>query len=429
MNFNMWTEIVGQVVSVLNYALAVLFFLAYLYQLVYIVIGLIRRKPKYKEAQNNHRIAVVISARNEENVLPQLIDSIKKQDYPQELVDVLVIADNCTDTTAQVAREMGAYVFERDNLELIGKGYALDDLFAHLMDSGKIDDYEAYLVLDADNLLTSCYISEMNKVFDNGYGILTSYRNSKNFLQNWITAGYGLWFLREARYLNNPRAQLGTSCIVSGTGFMFSREVIKKYGGWKFHLLTEDIEFSTQYVLDGGKIGYAADAMLYDEQPTTFGKAWSQRTRWAKGFYQVCTKHGKGLLKGIFGNFSCYDLLMNIMPAMLISMGMVAVNLLSLVIGACSGTLGLLYAGLWGLVGTVGYFYCFLFVVGLITLITEWDAIIGSSAKKILYAFTFPLFMFTYFPIAIYALFKKTIVWKPIEHIDNSSIDDLNAKK
>lgn len=423
----MWVDIVRTVVSVLNYALAVLFFLAYFYQLVYIVVGLIRKKPKYRDAQKNHRIAVVVSARNEEKVLPQLIDSIHKQDYPQELIDVLVIADNCTDSTAQKARDMGAYVYERNNLELIGKGYALDDLFAELMSNGKVDDYDAYLVLDADNLLTSNYISEMNKVFDNGYGILTSYRNSKNFLQNWITAGYGLWFLREARYLNNPRAQLGTSCIVSGTGFMFSREVVKKYDGWKFHLLTEDIEFSTRYALDGGKIGYAADAMLYDEQPTTFKKAWTQRTRWAKGFYQVVGKHGKGLFKGLFGNFSCYDMLMNITPAMLISMGMVIVNLISVILGACTASSRLLEVGLWGFVGTVVYFYCFLFVVGLITMITEWKVVKGSAFKKVFYLFTFPLFMFTYFPIAIYALFKKTIVWKPIEHIDGSTIDDMNA--
>ncbi|MBR5774563.1 MAG: glycosyltransferase family 2 protein [Clostridia bacterium] len=421
----MWVDIVREVVTVLNYVLAALFFLAYLYQLIYIIVGLVNKKPKYNPAQKNHRIAVVISARNEEKVLPQLIDSIHKQNYPQELIDIMVIADNCTDSTPQLARDMGAYVYERHNDKLIGKGYALDELFAHLMENGKVDDYDAYLVLDADNLLMPNYISEMNRVFDNGYGILTSYRNSKNFLQNWITAGYGLWFLREARYLNNPRHQLGTSCIVSGTGFMFGTEVIKKYGGWKFHLLTEDIEFSTNYVLDGGKIGYAADAMFYDEQPTTFSKAWNQRTRWAKGFYQVVGKYGKGLFKGMFGNFSCYDVMMNITPAMLISIGMVLVNLIAFILGACTGSFELLKAALMGIAGTVVYFYCFLFVVGLITMITEWDVIKGSKGRKIWCVFTFPIFMFTYFPIAVYALFKKEVVWKPIEHIDGKSIDDM----
>ena len=323
---------------------------------------------------------------------------------------------------------MGAVVYERFNQELVGKGYALDYMFSDLIDSGRVDYYDAYLVLDADNLLTSQYVREMNKVFENGYGILTSYRNSKNFLDNWITAGYGLWFLREARFLNNPRAQLGNSCIVSGTGFMFSKEVIKKYGGWKFHLLTEDIEFSTQYVLDGGKIGYAADAVFYDEQPTTFGQAWKQRVRWAKGFYQVFGKHGGSLIKGIFKNFSCYDMLMNITPAMLISMGMVFVNLVAVILGACAGVLGLIYAGLIGLAGSIGYFYVFLFVVGAITLVAEWKMISGSAFRKILFMFTFPLFMFTYFPIAIYALVKKNVVWSPIVHNKSVSIDEVDKK-
>lgn len=421
----MWYDVVRKVLDILNFTLGALFFLAYLYQLIYIIIGLVRKKPNYKEATKNHRIAAVISARNEKDVLPHLIDSIRRQDYPQELLDIIVIADNCTDSTAQIARDLGAIVYERSNKELVGKGYALDYMFNDMIESGGIDNYDAYLILDADNLLTSQYVKEMNKVFDNGYEIMTSYRNSKNFLKNWITAGYGLWFLREARYLNNPRMQLGNSCIVSGTGFMVSTKVIKKYGGWKFHLLTEDIEFSTQYVLDGGKIGYAADAMLYDEQPETFSQAWKQRTRWAKGFYQVFGKHGSGLIKGIFKNFSCYDMLMNITPAMLISMGMVLVNAIAIILGGCTGVSELALAGLVGLAGGVGYFYIFLFIVGAITFITEWKVIDGGAFRKIVFMFTFPIFMFTYFPIAIYALFKKKVVWAPIIHNNAISIDKL----
>ena len=88
------------------------------------------------------------------------------------------------------------------------------------------------------------YISEMNKLFDNGYKVITSYRNSKNFNSNWISAGYALWFLRESKYLNNARMILNTSCAISGTGFLVSDEIIKRNNGWKYHLLTEDLEFS-----------------------------------------------------------------------------------------------------------------------------------------------------------------------------------------
>ena len=81
--------------------------------------------------------------------------------------------------------------------------------------------------------------------------------------------------------------------------------------GWKFHLLTEDIEFSVHHILQGRKIGFCADAVLYDEQPVTFRQSWRQRLRWARGFLQVFRKYGFGLVKGIGkGHFSCYDMSM-----------------------------------------------------------------------------------------------------------------------
>jgi cellulose synthase/poly-beta-1,6-N-acetylglucosamine synthase-like glycosyltransferase len=140
----------------------------------------------------------------------------------------------------------------------------------------------------------------MNKVFSDGYDIITSYRNSKNYDSNWISAGYSLWFLRESKYLNYSRMLLDTSCAISGTGFCVSRSVIEKDGGWKYYLLTEDIEFTIDHVLKGYKIGFAPNAVLYDEQPTTFSQSWLQRLRWSKGFLQVWMKYGGRLIKGIF---------------------------------------------------------------------------------------------------------------------------------
>ena len=130
--------------------------------------------------------------------------------------------------------------------------------------------YDAYLVFDADNLVAPDYIQEINKTFSTGYDIVTSYRNTKNYGDNWISAGYGLWFLREAQYLNRPRASIGASCGVSGTGFLFSARILQKCGGWHFFSLTEDIEFTAHNIVNGEKIGYCPSAVFYDEQPTGF---------------------------------------------------------------------------------------------------------------------------------------------------------------
>ena len=114
-----------------NFVISILFTICYFYQFVYVLIGLIKRPPELI-AKKQHRFAVVISARNEGNMVGNLIDSIHGQNYPSELIDVFVVADNCTDDTAKVSKEHGAYVYERFNTELVGKGYALDWLFKRI---------------------------------------------------------------------------------------------------------------------------------------------------------------------------------------------------------------------------------------------------------------------------------------------------------
>ena len=416
-------EIAMKAIIFLNCVISIVFTLCYAYQFFYIFVGLLKKPTEYTAAKQ-HRFAVVVSARNESSVIGNLIRSIREQRYPSELVDIFVIADNCTDNTAEIAREAGAIVYERFNKEQVGKGYALDWMFNIIRTDYAEKAYEAYIIFDADNILDPNYIAEMNKVFDNGYRIITSYRNSKNYDGNWITAGYSLWFLREAKYLNNARMQLGTSCAISGTGFLVSAEVIKDNNGWIHHLLTEDIEFTIDSVIKGEKIGYCANAVLYDEQPTQFRQSYTQRLRWAKGFYQVFANYGSKLFKGIFkGNFACFDMLMTIMPAMLLTLLSIAINIVAIPVGIITHSPELPVL-IKTLLQTIGNFYCMFLLLGAITTITEWGQIHCSKVKRVLYLFTFPIFMLTYVPIAIVALFKK-VEWKPITHTVSKSLSEI----
>ena len=237
-----------------NLLLFIFFTLFYSYQLVYVFVSLLGKK-KELSAKLNHKYAILIAARNERTVIAQLIESIRLQKYPPELYDIYVIADNCTDDTASIASLSGACVFERFDPSLVGKGYALNFGFKKLVEKGVFESYDGFFVFDADNLLDENYIAEMNKVFDSGYRIVTSYRNSKNYDTNWISAGSSLWFLREAKYINGARMRLGVSSAVSGTGFLVSREIIEKSHGWRYYLLTEDIEFSIDSVIKNETIG------------------------------------------------------------------------------------------------------------------------------------------------------------------------------
>lgn len=410
---------------IVNLVVAVLFTLCYIYQFVYLFIALIK-EPKRYETEKRNRFAIIISARNERDVIHHLIDSIKKQNYPAELIDTFVCADNCTDDTADRAREAGAYVYERFSTEKVGKGHALNYLFHKIFEDFGKEYYDGYLILDADNLLNENYMKEMNRVFSAGHRVITSYRNSKNYGTNWISSGYALWFLREAVYLNNPRMILGTSCAVSGTGFMIHRDIVNENDGWKYFLLTEDIEFSVDSIIKGEKIAYAAGAMLYDEQPETFSQSWRQRLRWAKGYLQVFMNYGGKLMKSIGGKggFSAFDMTMTTMPAIFLSIASFIYNVITLIIALAKDDP---YTNLfWGALAMTGAtMYLMYFAIGVITCVTEWKKIYTTPAKKIKSLFTFPIFMFTYFPISVAAIFKK-VEWKQIKHSVSVSISDMN---
>ena len=410
-----------EIVPYINYIFAVIFILCVGYQFIYIFVPFMKGGRKLKTKKMYH-YAVLIPARNEEKVIPHLIASIKGQTYPSDMIDIFVIADNCTDNTAQVARDAGAIVFPRHNTEQVGKGYALDYGFSVIRSQYADKGYEAYFVFDADNVLDVNYFREMNKTFDAGAKASTSYRNSKNYGSNWISAGYAVWFLREAKFLNQARLTLNTSCAISGTGFFIAADVIEKAGGWKWHLLTEDIEFSASSILQGVRIAYTPTAILYDEQPITFRDSWNQRFRWAKGFYQVFGKYGWRLVKGIFTNpkghrFACYDMLMTIAPGMLLTIVSVLFNAIIIAMAAA----GLMSTGVMVASSISSICFClmnyviFMFMFGVLTTFVEWDSIRSTTGKKVLYMFTFPLFMLTYIPIALVALVKKCS-WKPITH-------------
>ncbi len=401
-----------------------LFFACYVYQFVYIPIAWLPRKKETLHAPM-HRFAVLIAARNEEAVIGKLIDSIKAQSYPGRLVKIFVAADNCTDATAEAARSHGAEVYERYDMTRRGKGYALDFLLREIKLRGH-GRFDGYIVLDADNVLDRDFILHMNETFSAGHDIVTCYRSSKNYGDNWISAGYALWFLRESRYLNSARARLGSSCGVSGTGFLFSQAVLDAQGGgWPFHLLTEDIEFTIDNVTRGMKVGYCPDAIAYDEQPISFRQSWAQRLRWSRGYLQVFKKYGRALISGIFsGSFSCYDMAMSIMPAAVLTG-------LSIVVNLGAALVNVLYYHEWGVLGvsalqTLVNLYLTLFIIGAITTATEWKSIHCEPAKKIFYVFTFPLFMLSYVPIVIHSLFV-TPEWMHIDHTRTLDVQQICA--
>ncbi len=412
----------------LNFIVGFILFLCYSYQIFYTIVPFSIKERKHKQPIKKSKIAILIAARNEEKVISELLNSINEQDYDKECLQTVVIADNCTDSTAQIARSKGAIVFERFNKEKIGKGYALDFAIDNLRKNGDLERIDGIIVLDADNLLTTNYVTEMSKTFSDGYEVFTSYRNSKNYGDNWISAGYGLWYIRESKFLHYARMLLNSSCAISGTGFFVSKKILDKFNGWKFYLLTEDIEFSIFSIINGIKIGCCINAELFDEQPITFEQSYKQRLRWSKGFFQVWQKHGKELIKGIFKHrkFAFFDMTMNIMPAFILTVVLLFTSISSIIFGIFG--LGDPSPVVESLLGYIAFTYSVMFIMGLITIISEWNKIHTSTGRKIGYLFLFPIFMYTYIPISVIALFKR-VAWEPIHHTRSRSIDEVTKQK
>lgn len=386
------------------------------YQLGYTLLSLVKT-PRWKPGAGTNRYAVLICARNEAAVLPKLLESLRAQDYPGVL-DLYVAADNCTDDTARLARKGGATVFERHDLVHVGKGYALNFLLHRIWAEGK--HYDGYLLFDADNLARPDFVRRLDGVFGPECPVVAGYRNTKNY-RGWVAAGQGLCFIREVRFLNCPRTLLGFSGNVTGTGFLVSEEILHTAGGWPWHCLCEDLEFSTVQMIAGRRIAYCPQAEYFDEQPATLSQSVRQRLRWCKGFLQVMASRGAGLGRAALrGSWSCADLLISrIAPVLfnLLALGFAAVG------AALAGGPVLVLAAL-GRILACGYLS--MLVMAALTTCTEWKRIQAPAVWKLAGIFTFPLYMATYLPIALVACVRR-VEWTPVAHTRAVSLNQLDA--
>lgn len=389
------------------------------------VIGLISKPKIFPETTIKKKYGVIIPARNESRVIGNLIESIHQQTYDQSLIDIFVIADNCTDNTATIARELGCRVYERFDTTKVRKGYALEFLFNHIQRDFGITSFDGYFIFDADNLLQPQFIYEMNKAFVENKNIVTSYRNTKNFETNIISSAYGIHFYSRTVYNHRPRQKINSGTHLSGTGFVISSHLIKD--GWRYHTLTEDSELTMCISAENIKIGYCEAAVHYDEQPTNFSTALRQRIRWTRGRLIVFLKTCKRLFLGIFKHksFTNYDLLMYIFPYSLVTF---VLNLIYAVAGIIISIFVLknfnwgeiLYAFMMYWVG--GYLGNLL--IGILVAIRERKQIKCHPFKTFLYVLTWPWFNLIGIFVFMFAIFID-VKWTPIIHDDARKISDL----
>ena len=388
------------------------------YQFVISLCALVKLKDKPYLVNKNHKFMAIIPAHNEEMVVANLIESLKNQTYDKNLYDIYVIADNCTDKTAEVARKAGAIVYERFDEAHKTKGHALQWFLAQKIEEDA--PYDAFCIFDADNIVDENFLKVMNKKLCQGEEVVQGYKDIKNPSDSWVSAGYAIFYWTMHRFYHLARYNIGLSPLMNGTGFMVKFDVIKPQG-WNTKTLTEDIEFSLKRIIEGKKLGWARDAIVYDEQPVGFKQSWTQRSRWTVGHMQCLKEYTKPLAEAVVKNKTVMNFdgllyMLGTTPMLILTMVLVIVNTVLFATGAMSG-LDFTIQMLKYIIPTL----LVLPFMGLVVLYLEKKPI-KPMIKGLL---TYPIFMGSWLLINIKCLFKRDTEWKKIDHVNDKKIEDL----
>lgn len=386
-----------------------------IYGLYYVITGLFAfAKPKKNSSVNEaiHKFSIIIAARNEEAVIGNLIDSLKKQNYPKDSYEISVIINNSTDNTYKISKKHGANTIKCE-IPVKSKG----EVLRYVFNKFKNKNFDAYVIFDADNVVHPDFLKHMNISLNNGFKVAQGFRDSKNYQDNWISGSYTLFYYIQNFFFNLSRKKLNASASINGTGFMIRKDFIESID-FNPVTLTEDVELTTVCAIKNERIDFVKEAITYDEQPTSFKVSLIQRLRWSKGNLQCWKQYHKDLIKSFrkYHNLSSIDMYFNNLAAIVqvISILVVVASLIeklltTKVVFTVAGIVGLLIS----YIGTL--------IISLFVTIYNKKSVTAMIPSLIL----FTVFMLTWFPINIVSLFKKNINWKHIGHTKNINIDDI----
>ncbi|MBQ4110811.1 MAG: glycosyltransferase family 2 protein [Clostridia bacterium] len=410
---------------------SIIYALSVLVQLFIIVLGMYYvlvalfsfiKKPEGKTIiKKMHKFALIVAAHNEEKVIAGIVDSLQNLQYDKENYDVYVIADNCTDDTAKIAREHGAIACERTNTEKRGKGYALEWMFEKIF-AMEDKEYDAICVFDADNLVAPQFLTEINEKFNQGFRAVQGYVDVKNPNDSWITASYAITFWCINKLFQTARSNLGLSNQINGTGFALKCDLIKE-NGWGATCLAEDMEFTMKLVSNDIKVGWAPNAVVYDEKPLTLSQSFKQRTRWMQGHVDVASRFLIPLLKKTVKekNIVAFDCAVYLVQPVLLILTLLT-TLISFV------QLFFPQVATWCLsyLAVPTYVWNVTMIVQLVA--TPFVLFIENrlTKKMLTYYLPYLLFTYTWLPIAVVGFAKrKNKEWFHTQHTRKIAIDEM----
>ena len=371
-----------------------------------VMVGLLVSEKKHPYKGPRIRFAILVCARNEERVIKLPVKSVMMSKYPTGLRDVIVLADNCTDRTAEIAREAGAIVWEKTTPSH-GKGDVLAWGIEKVIADG---NYDAIAVFDADNIMSDNWLDTVNSALLDGETVVTGRRHSSNAKTNTITGWYTVYWDMMNELSNRVRTNLRLSGKLTGTGFAFLVSSLPPEG-WKTVTMVEDVEFTVQHNLRGGRVAYLSDADYADEQPETAYSMWRQLRRWATGGWQVVFRYIGAWSKGMVTHPS--PRLFDSFFAIITGISVAFIHLFNAV------------TFIWKLSAGVPFRQASAFFLGVLAFIflmgwvTGFGAVALSQKKRSPSWFavlSFPLFSLVLSASVLYTLVFPTRRWKPIEH-------------
>ncbi|MCI1244889.1 MAG: glycosyltransferase family 2 protein [Bacilli bacterium] len=286
-----------------------------IFQFIYIFFVWMRPKT-FKPTEKKNKVGIIISARDEESVIGSTVrDILGFQRYPKEMFDVYVVADNCTDKTAEVAAKAGARVFVHNDPDPKHHrvAYALRFGFEKIFETRR-GYYDFFIRFDADNHAKEDFIDKMNDAFNAGVEIARPFEASINPTQNtWATVS-ATYYLRDSRIASNFRENAHLDSMCPGNGMMISAKILEKTG-WDAMGMSEDAEFTIDRLIEGKRIHYVSEAVVFEDQPSTRKDTWNRLVRMGHGLHSLFWKKGFRMLGHFFvsGRFSCVDLFAQIL--------------------------------------------------------------------------------------------------------------------
>jgi 1,2-diacylglycerol 3-beta-glucosyltransferase len=263
-----------------------------------------RKQSNPPSFANPHTFLILIPAHNEEKVLGKTISALKDLDYPKELYRVVVVADNCTDETARIARESGSICLERTDLKNRGKGQALSWAFEQLAS----EIFDAVIVLDADCFIDLHALKVFGRYLDQGWMVLQSRNAASNPDDSSMSYAVAVGNLLENDFFYEPKSRLGLAVLLRGTGFVLAREVLISLP-WHAASITEDIEYSVSLIRNHMPIHFIPEVEVKSKFPSSAGQLEVQRKRWAEGNIGFGRKNALSLIWHGFlaGNWRLVD--------------------------------------------------------------------------------------------------------------------------